>query len=260
MKNLLDATVQEKQSSLARIFLILAFTLRIFFIFGRRFSKLVSAMTHASQKIASGKFQQVITVAGQDELSVLMEHFNLMALQVNEMRQSFQDGSIKKSKIDQYVKTIEDAASLILVNVTRAASLIRSFKTIAVNQTSESRAHFKLLDLLMALESTVRLQAKHKTIRFDIDVAKSIELDSFPGALTQVFVNLFANAVIYGFEGGDVESILLHAERHRGDSDPQNIDLSADGVGIRLEHIFKIFDPLFTNQLGQCGAWLACQL
>lgn len=344
VKNLLDATVKEKRNSLIRIFFILAFTLMIIFIFGRRFSKRMSDMTHASQEIASGKFQQVITVTGQDELSVLMEQFNLMAFQVNkkiqeitelnmslenrvrdrtrdlalanqqleahlislkstqdkliqseklaglgalvagvahelntpignaltvvstladkqiEMRQCFQDGSIKKSKLDQYVKTIEDAASLLLVNITRAASLIRSFKTIAVNQTSEKRAHFKLLDLLLALEPTLRLQAKHKAIRFEIDVAENIELDSFPGALTQVLVNLYANAVIHGFEGRDTGTIRLHAEVDSGDSGIVRIDFSDDGGGIRQENISKIFNPFFTTKLGQGGSGLGLHI
>jgi two-component system NtrC family sensor kinase len=177
-----------------------------------------------------------------------------------EMRQCFQDGSIKKSKLDQYVKTIEDAESLLLVNITRAASLIRSFKTIAVNQTSEKRAHFKLLDLLLALEPTLRLQAKHKAIRFEIEVAEHIELDSFPGALTQVLVNLYANAVIHGFEGRDAGTIRLHAEEDSGDSGVVRIYFADDGVGIRQENMSKIFNPFFTTKLGQGGSGLGLHI
>ena len=344
VRNLVDATTKEQHNSLIRIFTILVLILTIIFLFGRRFSKRVNEMTQASKEIASGNFQQVIEVNGQDELSVLMEQINLMAFQVSkkiqeitelnstlesrvsertidlaqanqqleanlisltatqekliqseklaglgalvagvahelntpignaltvvstltdkqvEMRRCLQEGTIKKSKLEQYLNMLEDASNLLQVNIVRAANLIGSFKTIAVHQTSEKRAHFNLRELLLALEPSLRLQSKHKTIQFELDVAEDLVLDSYPGALTQVMANLYGNAVLHGFDGRDTGNIRLHAERDPSQSGMLNILFVDNGVGVSNEHVSKIFNPFFTTKLGQGGSGLGLHI
>lgn len=344
VKNLLNATATEKRNSLIRIFFIMAFTLAIVLGYGRRLSKRIADMVHASQEIASGQFQQEIVVTGRDELSVLMTQFNLMAAQVarkmqeiTELNQSlemrvsertrdlaesnrqlesnlislkstqeklirsekmaglgalvagvahelntpignaltvattlsdlqaevgvsFQDGKVKKSTLDRYVETVDEAARLLEVNISRAASLISSFKTIAVNQTNEQRTQFNLLSLLKTLEPSLHLQDKRKQVRFDMDVPDNIELDGYPGALIQVVMNLYANAVIHGFEGRDAGTIRLAAGFEFGQMESVRLTFSDDGLGIPPDSLSKIFDPFFTTKLGQGGSGLGLHI
>jgi len=344
VKNLVGATAHEQRNSLIRILSILLLILGIIFFFGRRFSMRLHDMAQASQEIASGNYQQMIVVTGRDELSVLMDQFNLMAFQVSkkiqevtelnlsletrvgertsdlaqanrrleanlvslkstqekliqseklaglgslvagvahelntpignaltvvstmgdkhtELRRSLQEGTIKKSKLEQYVKMLEDATHLLEVNIVRAAELIRSFKTIAVNQTSEKRANFTLRELFVALEPTLRLQSKHKAIRFEIDVDEELRLDSYPGALTQVILNLYGNAILHGFDGRDEGEILLQAKIEEANTGLIKIIFSDDGVGISSENKSKIFNPFFTTKLGQGGSGLGLHI
>lgn len=344
VKNLLSATVVEKRNSLIRIFFIMGFILAIILTYGQRLSRRIADMIRASQEIASGKFQQAIAVTGQDELSVLMAQFNLMAAEVakkmqeiTELNQSLeirvnertralaesnrqlegnlislkstqeklirsekmaglgalvagvahelntpignaltvattlsdlqaevgaclQNGKVKKSTLDRYVETVEEAARLLEVNITRAASLISSFKTIAVNQTNEQRISFNLSDLLRHLAPSLHLQDRHKTIRFETDVSEDLALESFPGAVIQVLMNLYANAVIHGFEGRDSGQIRLSATIDSHQSDMVRLLFSDNGGGIPPENLSKIFDPFFTTKMGQGGSGLGLHI
>lgn len=344
IKNLVDATVKEKRNSLIRILLIFVFTLVVFFIFGQRLSKRIIEMTTASKEIVSGKYQQVIDVKGRDELTVLAEHFNLMAFEVskkiqeitdlnqslelrvedrtkdlaqanqrleenfanlkttqnkliqsekmaslgslvagvahelntpignaltvvstltdkqNDIRSCFQDGQLKKSRLDRYVRMIEDASVLLESNIVRASTLIQSFKTIAVNQTTENRSRFKLAELLRTLQPTLRLQGKHKLIDFRFDQVADLAFDSYSGAITQIIVNLYANAALHAFEGREGGRIEIEAGLDPDQEGNALIQFSDDGVGIAPENLRRIFDPFFTTRLGQGGSGLGLNI
>jgi len=344
IKELVNATAQEKRNSLRRILLTLCLTLIVIFVFGRHLSKRIREMILASKEMVSGNFQQVLKISGQDELTVLSEQFNQMAFEINkrileitdlnqslelrvakrtgdlakanqqleqhlahlkaaqdkliqaekmaslgslvagvahelntpignavtvvsalvdkqgEIQAMMQSGTVKKTALEAYVNMVEEASRLLETNIVRAANLISSFKTIAVNQSNEARSKFKLKAFLQSLVPTLRLQARHKKIDFQIDVADDIELNSYPGSLTQIIINLYVNAIAHAFEKLDEGCICISAEYEQAQPSNILIRFADNGAGIPTEHLTKIFDPFFTTKLGHGGSGLGLHI
>ena len=59
--------------------------------------------------------------------------------------EQYQQQKMKRSDLDQYLKSAEESASIVLKNLDRAAALVRSFKQVAVDQSSEEVRDFQLI-------------------------------------------------------------------------------------------------------------------
>lgn len=82
-KNMIDATNAEKTHSILRTSIIMLATLIAILLLGLRISGRLKEMILASKEIVSGNYQQTIRVSGNDELAILGEYFNAMAIEVN---------------------------------------------------------------------------------------------------------------------------------------------------------------------------------
>ena len=85
-----------------------------------------------------------------------------------------------------------------------------------------------------------------------------LRLDSFPGPLGQVLMNLITNALVHAFDGRErgvirIESIPAAPGR-------VGLRVSDDGNGIDPVHLSRLFDPFFTTRLGQGGSGLGLHI
>ena len=175
----------------------------------------------------------------------------------DQMQAAVADGGLKKSVVLRYLETAAESARLIMNNAHRAAHLIHSFKQIAVDQTSEARRRFALMEYVE--EIVTSLQPKLKTIHIDIklDGASDIMLDSYPGAFAQVITNLVLNCAEHAF-GADQEGRIEISARQAGDM--VEIALADNGRGIAPDALDRIFEPFFTTRRGQGGTGLGLNI
>jgi signal transduction histidine kinase len=73
-------------------------------------------------------------------------------------------------------------------------------------------------------------------------------MDSLPGALSQIIINLAENALAHAFEPGTGGSLTVSARRIG--QDRVQITVADDGKGIAQDILPKIFDPFFTTNRG----------
>jgi two-component system NtrC family sensor kinase len=175
----------------------------------------------------------------------------------DEMQAALAGDGLKKSVVLRYLATAAESARLIMNNAYRAAHLIHSFKQIAVDQTSEARRPFALMEYVE--EIVVSLRPKLKTIQIDLqhDGADDIVLDSYPGAFAQVITNLVLNCAEHAFEPEQPGTIRIHA---RLDGDTVELQLCDNGKGIAADVLDRIFDPFFTTRRGQGGTGLGLNI
>ncbi len=149
---------------------------------------------------------------------------------------------------------------MLTTNILRASELIVSFKTIAVDQTSELRRKFNLKKLISELEPTLRLQLKKRKLDLRVEIADDVVMDSFPGPLTQVIFNLFNNSLLHAFEDMDEGKIDIRASLHGLTQDHALICFSDNGAGIPEQNLARVFDPFFTTKFGQGGSGLGLHI
>jgi two-component system, NtrC family, sensor kinase len=175
----------------------------------------------------------------------------------DELQAAVAGEGLKKSKVLRYLETAAESSRLIMDNAYRAAHLIHSFKQIAVDQTSEARRQFALMEYVDEIVTSLRPKLKATQIEMKLDGADDIVLDSYPGAFAQVVTNLVINCAEHAFGPDTPGRIQVHA---RLDGDIVELELIDNGKGIAPELLDRIFDPFFTTRRGQGGTGLGLNI
>ena len=173
---------------------------------------------------------------------------------VNEFSSQAVNGKLTHSALNNFLKLCKEGSQLVESSLLRASELIQSFKQVAVDQSSEKRRTFNLSYVIKETLLTLKHTLKNTPYILETSVAESIVMDSFPGALSQVIINLLNNALLHGFEGRQQGTIQISAELYSADS--IKIHFSDNGNGINEASIKHIFDPFFTTKFGQGGSGL----
>ena len=192
------------------------------------------------------------------ELSTPLGNTRVVASSLGDDLRAFaaavESGSLRRSQVEAFLSRGCEAVDLLERNTARAADLIGHFKQVAVDQTSMRRRRFHLRQTVEELLVTLQPLFKRTAHRIEREIPPDLELDSYPGPLEQVIVNLINNSLIHGFVAREAGLIRLHAEAF--DADRVQLRYADDGVGISEKIQNRIFDPFFTTQLGSGGSGL----
>jgi PAS domain S-box-containing protein len=183
--------------------------------------------------------------------STLLDHTQSMASTVNA-------GALRRSMLDQFIADSQTTCDILNRNLRRASELISSFKQVAVDQTGAQRRSFQLCEVVTEIIITLGPSLKKSPLTLESSIDEQIWLDSYPGAVGQILVNLINNSVLHAFSERSQGLISLRAYN----SKPGWIELTVtdNGAGISAEHLPKIFDPFFTTKLGQGGSGLGLNI
>lgn len=170
----------------------------------------------------------------------------------------FEADDIGIDDFQAYLVTAADTARLIQANCERAAALIGSFKQVAVDRTSSERRGFELAGYIAETLSSLSPKLRQNGHKVVIECAAGIEMDGYPGALSQVLTNLVLNSATHGYDPGQSGTLRITVEQPT----PEQIRLvySDDGKGILEEHRNRVFDPFFTTRRGQGGTGLGLHI
>lgn len=206
-----------------------------------------SAKLAALGELVAGVAHELNTPIGNGMMAA-----STMDAAVRTFRQEIESG-LKRSSLDHFVADMEQSASIITRNLSKAVSLVTNFKQVAVDRTSSQRRQFMLDEIVDEVMVMMHPTLKRLMHRIDVQVDSDIPMDSYPGPLEQVLTNLLQNAIIHGFDEGEVGEIALHASQS---AQRVIIRISDSGKGIPPEMIKRVFDPFFTTRLGSGGSGL----
>lgn len=196
------------------------------------------------------------------ELNTPIGNSLLMASTMHDMSQDFlalvQVGKLRRSDLESFCSSSSNSSNLMVRNLTNAASLISSFKQIAVDQTSDQRRSFDLRTVCEEVALTLSNRVKREGHELRIEVAPGLLLDSYPGSLGQVLSNLIINAMVHGLAGRSDGRISL--EGRAIEDDQVELIFRDNGAGIDAAHLDRIFEPFFTTRLGQGGSGLGLHI
>ncbi len=166
-----------------------------------------------------------------------------------EIGQEVQQGRLRRSGLDAYFDSARYSCELLVRNLSSAANLIVSFKQIAVDQTSEQRRVFNLLRLVQEVLQAFATQLQQAGCSIQLEIPEALELDSFPGPLSQVIISLLNNSLTHAFAPGQDGTIRISAQQM--DERHLQLQFGDDGAGIAAEDLPHVFEPFFTTRMGQ---------
>ena len=162
-------------------------------------------------------------------------------------------GQLKRSELATFLIDVQEGAALVERNLHRAVALVQNFKQVAADQASEQRRTFDFAGVVQEVLDTLSPSLKRHAHRVLVDIPAGITLDSFPGAVGQVLINLINNAYLHAFEGRDDGSVRIAAQSQDGWVDVQVAD---DGIGMSQELLSQFFQPFFSTKIGRGGTGL----
>ncbi|MBN2534331.1 MAG: substrate-binding domain-containing protein [Spirochaetales bacterium] len=180
-----------------------------------------------------------------------------LAKETNELVLKINTTGLTKSDLFSYVKMANEAASLILSNLQRSHELIKSFKGIAVDQSSEEKRSFKLKEYIQDILLSLRPRLKRVNHNIHIYCPDDIVLNSYPGAFSQIITNLIINSLIHAFDDDRKGTISIEVKLFENE---MVLTYSDNGKGIEKKNIKKIFEPFFTTNRAQGGTGLGLHL
>jgi PAS domain S-box-containing protein len=168
-------------------------------------------------------------------------------------------GQLRRSRLDEFVAGVRDAARQLVANLTRAGDLVQSFKQVAVDRTHSERRAFDLADVTEQIASSLRPSLGHGGHGLTLDVPHGLVLDSYPGAWGQVVTNLFVNALTHAWPPGRGPGRMMLTARRLA-PDRVEVVFADDGVGMSGEVARRAFEPFFTTRRGAGGSGLGLHI
>ena len=225
----------------------------------RRIVAPVRDLTDASQRLADGHYDERVQVNGSDEIAQLAARFNQMAAQLEQVesmrRQLIGDvthelrtplTSIKgymEGLVDGVLPSTPETFNQIHHEADRLSRLVDDLQELSRVEAKAYSLDFRSVTVSNLVQTTVKRlspQATAKRIRLRSSLPADLpHIQADEDRITQVLVNLVANAIQYTPEGGDV---TISAARHE---DEIYISVKDTGIGIPPEHLANLFTRFY---------------
>jgi signal transduction histidine kinase len=172
-----------------------------------------------------------------------------LAEETSRMAEQYVTNKISRAEFKEYLNTANQSAKLILANMERTATMVQSFMQVSVDQSTEQKRNFKLKEYSEDVIRSLYPKLKGKRIKIKVEIDDQLELNSYPGAFSQIITNLVLNSLVHGFENKDLGNINISMRQEDGNLFFEYRD---DGKGIANQNLNKIFDPFYTtnNKIG----------
>ncbi len=233
--------------------------LALSFLFSRSVVAPVLAMSHATQRIADGRYDERVQAAGQDELAQLASRFNQMAEKLDQVesmrRRLIGDVShelrtpltaIKGSMeglMDSVLPANDETFQQIHSEADRLNRLVDDLQELSRVEARAYRLDFSSLVVSSLVQTvTKRLVSKAEAKRISLDFELTPDLPlvrADEDRAIQILTNLTGNALQYTPEGG---SVTISAKRI---NDEIQFSVRDTGIGIPPEHLAHIFDRFY---------------
>ena len=175
----------------------------------------------------------------------------------NHYRKLYTDNVLTREDFESFLSLTSESTTIMLANLGRAADLIRSFKQLAVDQTSDESRSINMKCYIEELLISLKPYFRRTPHSIEIDCPDDIDIESQPGPIAQIFNNLISNSISHGFEGIAEGKINIEVTR---DKEKVLLHYYDNGCGISKKNLPKIFDPFFTTKRNQGGSGLGLNI
>ncbi len=188
-------------------------------------------------------------------LGVAVSAGSYLEAQNKRTNEIFESGKLKKSELIDYLANVKESTDIINGNLVRAVELIRNLKEISVYQSGDLKVDFDLCRYINTVVNTLKHEYKRTNHKVEVD-CECINIHSYPGAYSQIVINLIMNSLTHGFKECDVGNIKLTVNRING----LTMIYSDDGHGIPEIIVDKIFEPFYTTKRDNGGTGLGLSI
>ncbi len=190
-------------------------------------------------------------------LGICVTAVSHLAEETLQVRTRLSEKQLTERDLQAYFAASEEILRILTSNTQRASGLIRSFKQVAVDQSTDDVREIALADYIEETLKSLRPKLKGTQHTIAVICDPQLRVRSVPGALSQILTNLVINSIMHGFEHIDEGHIRIDV---RSDNSMLGIDYQDDGMGMPADAIKHLFDPFYTTKRGQGGSGLGANI
>ncbi len=169
----------------------------------------------------------------------------------------YERDELTRADLEEFFEVVSESTRLIETNLSRANDLVRSFKRVAVDQSSNDRRTFNMKKYAEEILVSLRPKWKHTKHTVQLHCPDDLEIDGFPGAVSQIFSNLIINSLNHAFPDDAAGNISIAISRDEGGVHMRYRD---DGKGMEPAEVKRIFEPFFTTARNRGGSGLGMHI
>lgn len=183
---------------------------------------------------------------------------SIIVRETQQLLRQIEEGTLKKSSMEQKLGILNETAHLLLNSVNHAANLIRSFKRISVDQSVEDKQEFKLYEYVEEILLTFHNKLKKIPVTVKLEGDRDLIIKSYPGVYAQIISNFIQNSLLHGFNESTPDATIAIRFEVQG----KNLVLSYADNGTGMdEKIKKIaFEPFTTTKRNAGGTGLGLNI
>jgi len=175
----------------------------------------------------------------------------------DDIEKIFNDGTLRKNDFASFIKTATQSSDMVLTNLMRASDLVKSFKQVAVDQTSEAPRPFNLIEYLEEVLISLQPQLKRTKHEIHIEGERNLVVETVPGPVSQIITNLIMNSLLHAYDDQEAGQIHINVSH---DENNAHLSYKDDGKGMAPETVAKVFEPFFTTKRGSGGSGLGMHI
>ena len=165
--------------------------------------------------------------------------------------------ALSPAQAEQLLAPVEAAATMAEVNLHRAANLVKTFKQVAVDQSTSQIRSVAVRDYLEGTLLSLHPLLRKGGHRVLLQCAAGTTLTSRPDALHQIIVNLVTNSLAHAYPDGRPGTLTITVV----DAGPRlRIRYEDDGVGMDVQVASHMFEPFYTTRRDQGGTGLGMHI
>lgn len=224
-------------------------------LISRHITKPISQIMDATEDIAAGNYNRQVERVQDDEIGILVSHFNKMAQELSKIEQTRQQliadvshelrtplTSIKgmvESFEDRVIDDTPENYQLIYQQIDRLQRLVNDMETLSFTNSSAlilNWESFQPDELATDIVAIMRPQYEAKGVALTCHVVQPVsDLVADRERLEQVLINLLSNSLAYTSTSGHVSLRVLQK------GTIVRLEVADDGIGIDPENLSLIF-------------------
>ncbi len=207
-----------------------------------------------SEKMSSlGRFVGSIAHEVSTPLGTLNTALSYTIDQANELQQAFENKTLKPAMLAAFLRQVNEALQISQTNIDSASRILHSFKLVAVDQCRYTIMPFNLREYIDNIILSLKPKLKATSHDVQVQIPPEIEINSYPGAISQIITNLINNSLLHGFADGEYGQLSVTASEK---DDWTEMTYQDNGRGMPPAILEKTFEPYYTTKQGEGGSGL----
>ncbi len=161
-----------------------------------------------------------------------------------DIEKEFKKGNITETVFLKYLKYSKETTHLTVNNINRLSELVKNFKLVAVDQYSNQQRTFELIEYIQEVIASLLPTLHGSGHNLNMVYAEKIELNSYPGAFSQIISLLVDNSIMHAFSA--TQSGVMEINISQKNS-TLHFTYSDNGTTANQKTLDNIFEPFYTT-------------